>query len=129
MTVLHDAALYGHASCVESLLKAGADASLKNEVSDGAEGRGGRRVGSGRGTERGRGGALCRRCAASPRRPGCPRPPPPGRPPPLRLHSASTPPSPLSPSQWKQTALDLAKQENYTEIVTLLLASPLTATV
>ena len=47
-----------------------------------------------------------------------------------RLHSAySTPPSPLSPSQWKQTALDLAKQENYTEIVTLLLASPLTATV
>ena len=133
MTVLHDAALYGHASCVESLLKAGADASLKNEVSDGAEGQGERRCGVG--ARRGAGvgeGALCRRRAASPRRlsaPPCSRPLPPGRPPPLRLHFACTPPSLLFPSQWKQTALDLAKQENYTEIVTLLLAPPLTATV
>ena len=45
VAVLHDAALFGHASCVESLLKAGADVSLKNEVSDCTEGRGGGRWG------------------------------------------------------------------------------------
>eukprot|EP00964_Phaeocystis_antarctica_P159288 scaffold130269_cov36-Phaeocystis_antarctica.AAC.1 len=42
-TALHCVAFNGHASCVESLLKAGADASLKDKVSGGAEGRGGRR--------------------------------------------------------------------------------------
>jgi hypothetical protein len=61
------------------------------------------------------GGALCRRRAGSPRRPlpsspGCLYPPP--------------PPSPLSLSQWRQTALDLAKQENHTETVRLLENAP-----
>ena len=73
MAVLHEAALYGHACCVESLLKAGANASLKNEVSGGAEGRGGKRLGSGRGTERVWGRGLVqasRRLSAPP----CPRP-------------------------------------------------------
>ena len=37
-TALHSAADNGHAPCVEALLKAGADARLKNDVSDGAEG-------------------------------------------------------------------------------------------
>ena len=119
MAVLHEAALYGHACCVESLLKAGANASLKNEVSGGAEGRGGKRLGSGRGTERVWGRGLVqasRRLSAPP----CPRPLPssPGclYPPP--------PPSPLSLSQWRQTALDLAKQENHTETVRLLENAP-----
>ena len=93
MTVLHDAALYGHASCVESLLKAGADASLKNEVSDSAEGQGGRRVGSGRGAGRGWGKGPCADAesplrAASPRRPAPALSPRGGR-----LHSACTPPA------------------------------------
>ena len=37
-TALHLAAYVGHAPCVEVLLEAGADASLKDEVSDGTEG-------------------------------------------------------------------------------------------
>ena len=41
MTALHGAAGNGHAPCVEALLKAGADARLKDKVRDGAEGRGG----------------------------------------------------------------------------------------
>ena len=90
MAVLHEAALYGHACCVESLLKAGANASLKNEVSGGAEGRGGKRLGSGRGTERVWGRGLVqasRRLSAPP----CPRPLPssPG--------CLYPPPSPLPP--------------------------------
>ena len=46
MTALHKAACNGHAPCVEALLKAGADARVKDEVSDGAEGRGGRLKGA-----------------------------------------------------------------------------------
>jgi len=45
-TALHHAAYNGHAPCVEALLKAGADARVKDEVSDGAEGRGGRLKGA-----------------------------------------------------------------------------------
>jgi len=41
-TALHLAAHYGHAPCVEALLKAGADARLKDEVREGAEGSGGK---------------------------------------------------------------------------------------
>ena len=44
-TALHLAAKNGHAPCVEALLKAGADASLEDEVSHGAEGRRGRHTG------------------------------------------------------------------------------------
>ena len=36
ITALHRAAYSGQAPCVESLLKAGADASLEDKVSDGA---------------------------------------------------------------------------------------------
>ena len=87
VAVLHDAALFGHASCVESLLKAGADVSLKNEVSDCTEGRGGGRWGgSGRGAEQGVGGALCRRSAPLSRGAAASMPP---------LHQLSTPPPPL----------------------------------
>ena len=39
-TALHCAVFNGRAPCVESLLKAGADASLKTNVSDGVKGRG-----------------------------------------------------------------------------------------
>ena len=60
MTAMHLAADEGHTPCVESLLEAGADASLKDIVSDGAEGRGGRPVG-GRGE--GRGWGMHRRLA------------------------------------------------------------------
>ena len=56
-TALHNAAYSGEAPCVEALLKAGADARLKDKVSDGAEGRGGRRKrGLGRGAGYGLGG-------------------------------------------------------------------------
>ena len=75
-TALQKAAYRGHAPCVEALLKAGADARLKDEVRDGAEGRGGRRKGvwGARGEGGlGGGGALRRRRAAPPRRP---QPPP-----------------------------------------------------
>jgi len=81
VTALHIAAYYGHAPCAESLIKAGADASLKDMVSDGTEGRGGRRGGgSGR---RGRGGGLWGEgaCSQAPRRLSAPRshrPLPPG---------------------------------------------------
>ena len=86
--------------------------------------------GEGRGGGGGRGPVQTpSRLSAPPLRAALPPPSPPGAaastPPVLRLHSAPL----LFPSQWKQTALDLAKQENYTEIVTLLLAPPLTATV
>ena len=58
-TALRTAARNGHAPCVEALLKAGADARLKDEVRDGAEGRGGRRKGA-RGDGRGWGlGGPC----------------------------------------------------------------------
>jgi len=112
-TALHEAARYGHAPCVDSLLKAGADASLKDEVSDGAEGRGGRREGVGaRGQGGGCGGRgpVHRRRAASLRRPA-PGLLPPGRPPP-------PPPPPPSPSQDGDTALDDAKRRGHTEVVT-----------
>ena len=57
-TALHFAARNGSAPCVEALLKAGADARLKNWVRDGAEGRGGRRKGAwGRGAREGLGGS------------------------------------------------------------------------
>ena len=36
-TALHLATMCGHAPCAESLLKAGADASLKNNVSNGGK--------------------------------------------------------------------------------------------
>ena len=56
-TALHKAARNGHAPCVEALLKAGADARLKDKVSDGAEGRGGMCKGAwGRGVGMGLGG-------------------------------------------------------------------------
>ena len=86
LTALHYAADEGHAPCVESLLKAGADASLKDRVSDGAEGRaGGRRGWSGRGWG-GRGPAQApRRLSAPPR----PSPAPPGA-----AASTSAPPPP-----------------------------------
>ena len=112
-TALHYAAYNGQTSCVESLLKAGADASLKDEVSDGAEGRGGRREGVGaRGQGGGCGGRgpVHRRRAASLRRPA-PGLLPPGRPPP-------PPPPPPSPSQDGDTALDDAKRRGHTEVVT-----------
>jgi len=58
LAALHRAAFDGHAPCVEALLKAGADARLKDTVSDGAEGRGGRRKGAwGRGAREGLGGS------------------------------------------------------------------------
>jgi hypothetical protein len=69
-TALHKAAFGGRAPCVESLLKAGADASLKNGVSDGAEGLGGRRGGGGPGP-----------CSQAPRRLSAPPSPPPLSPP------------------------------------------------
>ena len=112
-TALHEAAHKSHAPCVESLLKAGADASLRNEVSDGAEGQGGRRGGVGaRGWGWGGGGALRRRRAASPRRPQ-PPPAPPGA-------AASTSALPPSPSQWGKTALDYAKEGKHTEVIKIL---------
>ena len=114
-TALHEAAHKSHAPCVESLLKAGADASLEDEVSDGAEGQGGRRGGVGaRGWGWGGGGALRRRRAASPRRP---QPPPsaPGAgastsaPPPRRSEAARRRTAPWrrgtrrSSSSWRTT--------------------------
>jgi len=82
-TALHCAAYWGHAPCAESLLKAGADASLKDTVSDGAKGRGGRR-GGGRGEGRGGGGRRGPITGvAPPLRAAHPQPSPPrGRPPP-----------------------------------------------
>ena len=110
-TALHLAADNGHAPCVESLLKARADASLKDYVSNGAEGRGGRRGGLGRGLGLGGGGALRSRRAASPRRPTsahCPRD--------GRLHLRSPPSLP----QAGKTASDMAKERRHTEVVQLL---------
>jgi len=91
-TALHIAASRGHAPCAESLIKAGTDASLKGEVSDGAEGRGGRR-GGGFGA-RGQGGGCGGRgpCSQASRRlsaPPSPRPLPPGA-----AASTSAPPPP-----------------------------------
>ena len=83
-TALHYAASWGRTPCVGSLLKAGADSSLSDEVSDAAEGRGGRRGwvgggGSGRGSslDGGPAQAPCRLSAPSSPRP---RGPPPGVP-------------------------------------------------
>jgi len=103
-TSLHKAAKNGHAPCVESLLKAGADANLKDGVSDGAEGRGGRRGG---GSGKGAGRELWGEgpCSLTPRRLSAPPPPP---------------PLPPSPSQDGKTALDMAKARNHTEAVKLL---------
>jgi len=102
MTALHEAAHYGHAPCVESLLKAGADASLKNGVSDGAEGRGGRRGGVGaRGRARGGGEGPC---SQAPRRLSAPRSPR-SRPLPPRAaaSTSSLPPPRLSMAGWRWT--------------------------
>ena len=113
-TALHWAAYGGHAPCVASLLKAGADASLKDEVSDGAEGRGGEAWGVGaRGGGGGGGGALRRRRAASPPPPSLP-PSPPGA-----AASTSAPHTP-PPSQDGDTALDDAKSKGHTEVVKIL---------
>ena len=83
-TALHFAAKNGHAPCAESLLKAGAEASLKNKVSDGAAGRGGRHGLLGRGVVR-VGDGPC--AGAAPRLRAAQPPPPlahrPRRPPPL----------------------------------------------
>ena len=101
----------GHAPCVELLLKAGADASLADTVSYGAE-RGLRSeawgVGARSGAERGSGPAqrrvaFPRRLAPSPQT-GC-------------HHTSSLPPR---PSQDGKTALDVAKVYCHTEIITLL---------
>ena len=97
-TALHHAAYDGHAPCVEALLKAGADARLKDEVRDGAEGRGGRRKGAwGRGA-----GATEDVSAAPPAAPSSPlRPSPsalaarrPCRPTPRRRRSPRVAPPP-----------------------------------
>ena len=115
-TALHFAAMMGEVPCVKSLLKAGADASLKDGVSDGAEGRGGGRSGVGaRGRGGGGGGGLRRRRAASPRRPAPALSPRGGR---LHLHS------PPSPSQDGTTALGIAKYYNHTEVIKLLENAP-----
>ena len=97
-TALHHAAAFGRADCVESLLKAGADASLKDDgadnVSDGAEGRGGRHCGVG---ARAWGGGGGRGPEQAPRRlsaPPSPRPLLPGRPP-------LPPPSPHPAAVWQ----------------------------
>ena len=95
-TALHFAAFNGHAPCFKSLLEAGADASLKDQVSNGAEGRGGRRGGwVGRGAGRGWvRGLACTGAAPPLSAPPSPRPLPPGRPPP-------PPPSPLPVAVWQ----------------------------
>jgi len=112
-TALHNAAFHKHAPCVELLLKAGADASLKDDVSDGAEGRGGRRGGFGARGGAGVGGGALLTSAAPPLRAA--------QPPPLfprngRLHVFPPP----SPSQRGRTALDDAKKYGGTEVVTVL---------
>ena len=105
-TALHCAVIQCRASCVESLLKAGADASLKTNVSDGHEG-------SGRGGVGLRGGR--RGPAQAPHRFSAP---------PSFCHllfaSAST--SALRPFSSqdgvrRETALDIAKRKNRTEVI------------
>ena len=115
-TALRKAACNGHAPCVEALLKAGADARLKNKVRDGAEGRGGRRKGAW--GARGGGGAWgegpCAGTAPPLRAAHSPRPHPPRRPPP-------PPPLPSLP-RWQDgdTALDDAKSQGHTQVIALL---------
>ena len=116
MTALHKAACNGHAPCVEALLKAGADARLKDKVSDGAEGRGGRRKGAlKRGARVGfRGEGPCVGAAPPLRAAHSPRPLPPRRPPP-------PPPLPSLPRrQHGDTALDDAKAKGHTQVIALL---------
>ena len=106
-TALVLAAAEGHAPCVASLLKAGADASLENNVSDGAEGRGGE---AGRGG--GRGLRRRRRLSAPP---SLPSSSPGAAASTLQLH-----PSHPSSSQDGKTALDLARRFEQTEVIKLL---------
>ena len=103
----------GDVLCAESLIKAGADASLKDAVSEGRQGVGGRRGNMGGGRGRGGGGP----CA--------------GAAPPLRAALAPTlfpgaavsPPPPTPPfpgTQGGKTALDTAKAMCVTQVVRLL---------
>ena len=117
-TALHLAALNGHAPCVEALLKAGADARLKDKVRDGAEGRGGRRKGArGRGAGGvGLGGKGPCAGAAPPLRAA--RSPPPA---PSAAAASTSAPSPRFPRrQDGATALDNAKSKGHTQVIALL---------